>query len=56
MLDLVFIIVFKMGTAGAAWATVISQGVSGLLCLVYIIKKVPVLRLKKRTGYRIFIQ
>lgn len=47
VLDLVFIIVFKMGTAGAAWATVISQGVSGLLCLVYIIKKVPVLRLKK---------
>ena len=44
VLDLVFIIFFKMGTAGAAWATVISQGASGIACLVYIIKYVPVLR------------
>lgn len=47
VLDLVFIIVFRMGAAGAAYATVISQGVSGILCLVYIIKKVPELRLRK---------
>lgn len=47
VLDLVFIIVFKMGAPGAAYATVISQGVSAVLCLVYIIKKVPMLRLKK---------
>ena len=47
VLDLVFIIVFKMGAAGAAYATVISQGVSGVLCLFYIIKKVPELHLKK---------
>lgn len=47
VLDLVFIIVFHMGAAGAAFATVISQGVSGLLCLVYIGKKVPELHLKK---------
>lgn len=47
VLDLFFIIVLKMGTAGAAWATVTAQGVSGLLCLVYIVKKVPVLHLKK---------
>ena len=47
VLDLVFIIVFKMGTAGAAWATVTAQGVSGLLCLVYIVKKVPVLHLTR---------
>ena len=45
VLDLVFIIVFHMGAAGAAIATVISQGVSGLLCLVYIVKKVPMLRM-----------
>lgn len=45
VLDMVFIIVFKMGTAGAAWATVISQGVSGICCFVYISKKVPVLQL-----------
>ena len=35
VLDLVFIIYVKMGVAGAAWATIISQAVSGILCLVY---------------------
>ena len=43
VLDLVLIIVFHMGVAGAAVATIASQGVSGLLCLFYIWKKVPVL-------------
>lgn len=47
LLDLVFIIVFQMGTAGAAYATVISQGISGISCLVYIWKKVPILHLTK---------
>lgn len=45
VLDLVFIIVFHMSAGGAAYATVIAQGVSGLLCLVYIKKKVPILHL-----------
>ncbi len=35
ILDLVFIIVFQMGVAGAALATVIAQGVSGVGCLIY---------------------
>ena len=39
--DLILIICFKMGVAGAAIATIASQGISGLLCLVYMIKKVP---------------
>lgn len=47
ILDLVFIIAFQMGTAGAAWATVISQGISGLLCLLYIAKAVPLLHAHK---------
>ena len=47
VLDLVFIVVFHMGAAGAAWATVVSQGVSGLLCLLYIIKAVPELHLSR---------
>ncbi len=46
-LDLFLIIGFHMGVAGAAYATVISQGVSGIGCLIYIIKKVPLLRMKK---------
>ncbi len=47
VLDLVLIIVFHMGAAGAAVATVVSQGVSGLLCLVYIVKCVSVLRMSR---------
>ena len=47
ILDLLLIIVFHMGVAGAAYATVISQGVSGLLCLVYIMLRVPILHLEK---------
>lgn len=47
VLDLVLIIVFHMGAAGAAVATVISQGVSGILCFIYIVKKVPVLHMKR---------
>ncbi|WP_287712966.1 MATE family efflux transporter [Blautia sp.] len=47
LLDLLFIIVFQWGAAGAAYATVISQGGSGILCLVYIAKKMPELRLQK---------
>ena len=46
-LDLLLIINFHMGVAGAAIATVISQAVSGLACLIYVIKKVPVLCTKK---------
>ena len=33
VLDLVFVIVFKMGTAGVAYATILSQGISALLVL-----------------------
>ena len=47
VLDLVLIIAFHMGVAGAAVATVISQGVSGLLCLLYIARKVPELRMRR---------
>ncbi len=46
-LDLVFIVCFRMGVAGAAWATVISQGISGFLCLIYIIRCVPALHLNR---------
>ena len=36
VLDVVFILYFGMGVAGAAWATVISQGVSAVLCVHYV--------------------
>ena len=38
ILDLIFVIVFKWGVAGAAWATVIAQGVSFVVGIVYIQK------------------
>ena len=44
VLDLLFVVTFSMGVAGAAWATILSQGVSALLCLVYMLKKFPILR------------
>ena len=50
-LDLLFIIQFGMGVEGAAWATVVSQGLSGILCLIYMAFKVPVLKLS-REHYR----
>lgn len=44
VLDLLFIIGFGMGTFGAALATDISQGASAILCIIYIYKKVDILR------------
>lgn len=46
-LDLFFIIVLKWGVAGAATATVTAQGMSGILCMIYILRKVPILHLEK---------
>lgn len=46
-LDLVLILAFHMGVAGAAWATVISQAVSGIVCLVYMIKRFEILRISR---------
>ena len=46
-LDLLFIITLQMGIFGASLATVLAQGVSGLLCLWVIIKKFDILKLDK---------
>lgn len=43
VLDLVFITQFNMGIQGAAIATVIAQGISAVLCIVYMWKKTPIL-------------
>ena len=44
VLDYALILIFHMGVAGAAVATVIAQVISGLLCIPYILKKLPVLK------------
>ena len=50
-LDIFLIVVGKMGTAGAAYATVISQGVSALLCFIYMFKKYEILRTGREDYY-----
>lgn len=47
VLDLFFIINLKMGVAGAAWATVLAQAVSGVACLIYMTKKFEILHIQK---------
>lgn len=47
ILDIVFIVPFQMDVAGAAWATVISQLLSAVLCIVYSGKKFEVLKFRK---------
>ena len=47
ILDVVFIVYFHLGVVGCAYATVIAQAVSALLCLLYIIKKFDILKLHK---------
>ena len=46
-LDLLFIIPLNMGITGAALATVISQGLAGVMCLIFIIRKIEILQLSK---------
>ena len=43
ILDLLFITQFQMGVQGAAIATVIAQGISVFLCMIYIYQKTPIL-------------
>lgn len=47
-LDLLFIIKFKMGVAGAGYATILAQGVSAVLCAVYIYLRMPSITPKKK--------
>lgn len=46
-LDLLCIIVFKMGVAGAAVATVASQAIAGICCLLYMRKKFTILNMSR---------
>ncbi len=46
VLDLLFILALGWGAKGAAYATVISEAVSAILCFVYILRKYPILKVK----------
>lgn len=45
-LDFFMILVLKMGVAGAAWATITAQAVSGVLCLLYMRRKFAILKME----------
>ena len=47
ILDIVFIVYLGMGVEGCGYATVIAQGISAVCCLIYIIKRFPLLHLQK---------
>lgn len=47
-LDILFIVPMDMGVGGAAWATVLSQLISAILCAIYALKAFPkIVRLSK---------
>jgi len=44
IMDLLFVAVLKLGIAGAACATVIAEALSALFCILYVRKKIPILK------------
>ena len=47
ILDLIFVIVFDMNVVGVALATIVAQGVSSILCLIYAFVKIPFIRISR---------
>lgn len=50
--DLVFVCLLRLGIFGAALATVVSEALSGILCWIYVQKKIPLLQLGR--GWLVF--
>lgn len=50
-MDLFFIGKLKLGTAGAALATIISQGISAFLCFIYMFRTFDILKITKKDFY-----
>ena len=49
VLDILFVAQFKMGVAGVAWATIIAQGLSGILCLWRLCRMKDVVDVNRQT-------
>ena len=45
--DILSVKALHMGVAGPAWATVLSQAISGILCLLILFRRYPILRLSR---------
>jgi len=50
-MDLLFVVVFKMGVAGTAWATFLCQGVCSVLAFIVLIRRISRVKSEK---YRLF--
>ncbi len=50
-LDVFLIVVFNLGTAGAAYATVIAQGIAAVLCFIVMFQKHEILRIGRKDCY-----
>ena len=48
ILALIFILKFGWGVPGSAFALILSQAISGLLCVIYVRYKMPILHLHKK--------
>ena len=46
LLDLLFVVVFEWGVSGAAWATLISQGVAFITSVIYVNRKHEIIRIR----------
>jgi len=44
IMDILFVAVLKLGIAGAACATVIAEALSALFCIIYVRKRIPILK------------
>ncbi|WP_346912287.1 MATE family efflux transporter [Clostridium sp.] len=51
ILDLVFVIVFKMGVSGVAWATFIAQGLSSILAIICLIMRLRKIEVTEKCPY-----
>lgn len=47
VLDLLFVIKFNMGVPGVAYATIIAQAISSILCLIYSFSTIPIIRMTR---------
>lgn len=46
--DLLFVVVWKMGVPGSAWATVLAEACSAIFCIVYVYFRIPLLRFARK--------
>ncbi|MBE6024378.1 MAG: MATE family efflux transporter [Cellulosilyticum sp.] len=51
LLDLIFVIVFKWGVAGVAWATFVAQGISCILSLVTLVRRIQNIHIDGKAVY-----